>query len=376
MKLTPSVAAELAKDVYLVRESRFIKVLLTRKEFSGESRVAKKISANTGIYSKDAFGVCAMGGAGYENELFIIFRGTDTAHDVISDLWIGISRSKTGLPVHSGFNRVFESLLPQLKQFLATVKQVKKVHCIGHSLGGAIATLAADWIKSNKGLPVQLYTFGAPRPGLTMFAQHLSQKIWRKNIFRVYHATDPVPMIPLYPFVHPPLPGYGHYLPSSQGIFSHQAHAMDEYIKSVEGMSWSGLERRTAPYNIESAVELWLKSASPVTSRSPHIWQWINAALIYVLKKITFTAALLLQSGVTGAVTLADTIAYILYKGINISKDIGGWVLLLIRKIMQALGMAVIETVEAINRVFLSRILVRLMNKTNEEARNAIRKID
>ncbi len=100
MKLTPSVAAELAKDVYLVRESRFIKVLLTRKEFSGESRVAKKISANTGIYSKDAFGVCAMGGAGYENELFIIFRGTDTAHDVISDLWIGISRSKTGLPVY------------------------------------------------------------------------------------------------------------------------------------------------------------------------------------------------------------------------------------------------------------------------------------
>ncbi len=102
-ELSPLTSASLAREIYAVRTESAFSIFLQRKEFSNKKFSNQKLHADTGGYlikKQSAFGVCAMGGAGYENELFIIFRGTDTAHDVISDLWIGISRSKTGLPVY------------------------------------------------------------------------------------------------------------------------------------------------------------------------------------------------------------------------------------------------------------------------------------
>ncbi len=101
MGLQPLTAAKLADGIYSVQSEYLLPAFLAQPIFNTGTQ--KKLNANSGGYlikKQSAFGVCAMGGAGYENELFIIFRGTDTAHDVISDLWIGISRSKTGLPVY------------------------------------------------------------------------------------------------------------------------------------------------------------------------------------------------------------------------------------------------------------------------------------
>nr|WP_274054955.1 hypothetical protein [Thalassomonas haliotis] len=39
------------------------------------------------------------------------------------------------------------------------------MHCVGHSPGGALAALTADWIKAGFGKTVYLYTFAAPRVG-------------------------------------------------------------------------------------------------------------------------------------------------------------------------------------------------------------------
>lgn len=381
MELKPRIAAELAKDVYLIQNDRFIKVLLTRPEFSKKKSDSLQLKAEVGsrlINVRDAFGACAMGGDKYKNELFLIFRGTTTANhnaDWISNARIGVSSSKTGLPVHTGFNHIFNSMLPQLKIFLSENKQIKSVHCIGHSLGGAVASLAADWIKSNRGIPVKLYTFGAPKPGMMLFANRLSSKLGKKNVFRAYHATDPVPMIPLYPFVQPPLPGFGHYIPSSETIFSAAAHDMGKYVESVKDLTWNHLERMQPPYSIERAVEQWLKSKSPVTSSSPHIWQWINEAIIYILRKAFGAAATVLQGGFIGAVTLADTIAYMLRKGIELSIAIGQWVLLLMRKIMEVLGLKKVEKVETLDQTLMRNMMIKLIDKTNQEARSVIQKI-
>ena len=381
MELKPRIAAELAKDVYLIQNDRFIKVLLTRPEFSKKKSDSLQLKAEVGsrlINVRDAFGACAMGGDKYKNELFLIFRGTTTANhnaDWISNARIGVSSSKTGLPVHTGFNHIFNSMLPQLKIFLSENKQIKSVHCIGHSLGGAVASLAADWIKSNRGIPVKLYTFGAPKPGMMLFANRLSSKLGKKNVFRAYHATDPVPMIPLYPFVQPPLPGFGHYIPSSETIFSAAAHDMGKYVESVKDLTWNHLERLRPPYSIERAVEQWLKSKSPVTSSSPHIWQWINEAIIYILRKAFGAAATVLQGGFIGAITLADTIAYMLSKGIELSIAIGEWVLLLMRKIVEVLGLKKIETIETLDQTLMRNMMIKLIDKTNQEAKNVIQKI-
>jgi len=226
MELMPRIAAELADDIYTVQNERLLPAFMFRKEFSHDiytvqnerllpafmfrkefSRKpghSEKLTAEVGsrlINTRDGFGVCAMGGDKYKNELFLVFRGSTNANhnaDWVSNARIGVSSSKSGLPVHTGFNHIFNSMLPQIQSFLKDAKQIKSVHCIGHSLGGAVASLAADWVKSNKGLPVKLYTFGAPKPGMMLFASRLSQKIGKQNIFRAYHATDPVPMIPLF----------------------------------------------------------------------------------------------------------------------------------------------------------------------------------
>lgn len=380
-ELSPKISSELAKEAYGVQNDFLLKIFLDRKEFSDSS---KHLKAEVGFRSKflintrDGFGVCVMGGSKYKNELFIIFRGSTFANkkaDWISNARIGVTTSKTGLPVHIGFNHIFNSMLPQIQSFLKDVKKIKTVHCIGHSLGGAVASLAADWIRSNRGVPVKLYTFGAPKPGFTLFANRLSSKIRKKNIFRAYHATDPVPMIPLYPFVQPPVPGFGHFIPSSEVIFSADAHDIGKYVESVENYTWKQLERRKPPYSFESAVEEWLKSKSPVTSSSPHIWQWINEAIIYILKKVFGAAAAILHSGFVGAVTLADTIAYMLRKGIELSISIGEWVLLLMHKIMEVLGLKKVESTDSLNQTLMRSTMIKLIDKTNQEARNVIQNI-
>lgn len=382
-ELSPRTAAELAKDVYGVQTEFALQGFLARPEFSHKKGEKQQLIAQVGgriiKNASDGFGICAMGGKGYENELFLIFRGTTKANnnaDWISNVRIGITPSKTGLPVHIGFNNIFTSMLPQIKEFIALNKNIIAIHCVGHSLGGAIATLAADWIKSSIGKTVKLYTFGAPKPGLILFSANFTRKLGKKNIFRTYHATDPVPMIPLFPFVHPPLPGFGHYIPSSESILSHEAHDMRKYINSISKSSWSELERRSPPYSMETVVEQWLKSKIPVSASSPKIWEWINAALIYVLKKVAGAAIVAIQAGFIGALTVADTIAWILRKGIDLSKAASQWVIRLMRKIMQVLGMKVVESSKELTQTLMQNTLTRLMIRTTDEAKRAIMKIN
>jgi len=381
-ELSPSVAAQLAAAVYAVQDENGGRKFLSRSEFSTKAGDGKQLKATVGfrlINAQDGFGICACGGQGYENDLFIIFRGSTTANhcaDFASNGRIGVEFSQTGLPVHIGFNQVFNSMLPQIKEFLGSQLQVTGViHCIGHSLGGAVATLAANWIKGNRVNEVKLYTFGAPRAGLSRFAKRLTANLTANNIHRVYHATDPVPMIPIFPFVHAPLPGLGHYIPSSEMIVSAEAHGMGKYILSVNTLSWNDLERRPPPYTVESAIEQWLQSKIPVNPADPKMWDWINAALVYVLKKYLTGLFVALETGLTGVFTIADKIAWILNKGIDLSKEASAAVHNLMRKIMQALGMAIVKTAKELTQALLRSVLLSLMHKLSDEAQRAVRQI-
>ncbi|NNE63451.1 MAG: hypothetical protein HKN34_05160, partial [Gammaproteobacteria bacterium] len=164
-QLSPRVAAELANEVYDVQSELFLKGFLSRPEFSKKESNKKHLVAEVGgrllRATRVGFGVCALGGKGYENELFIIFRGSTFANnnaDWISNGRIGIQTSINGLPVHIGFNSIFNSMLPSIKDYLSKVQNIKTIHCIGHSLGGAIATLTADWISTHRAQTVKLYT--------------------------------------------------------------------------------------------------------------------------------------------------------------------------------------------------------------------------
>lgn len=125
----------------------------------------------------------------------------------------------------------------------------------------------------------------------------------------------------------------------------------------------------------DKLIERWLKSDKSVNPFSPKTWEWINAGLALVLKKIMAGAAALIQAPFVAGLTLADKIAWVLRKGIDMSKDAGSWVFHLMRKMMQALGMKVVKTVAELTRQFMQHILLQLIERITAEAQRAIRQI-
>ena len=74
----------------------------------------------------------------------------------------------------------------------------------GHSLGGAIATLAAAALRAAHGA-TDLYTYGSPRVGNAAFVEHV--EALPGGNFRLTHDADPVPLLP------PSVLGYRHLSP-------------------------------------------------------------------------------------------------------------------------------------------------------------------
>ena len=384
--ISPAQAAQLADEVYAVQAANQLKYFLDnpvfKKSTKGAPPVNRYLEAEVGgrviLNTNDGFGVCAQGVTG--DELFLVFRGTTSANrgaDFLTDARIGIKTSDAGLPVHVGFDHCFSSMLPEIRSFFSEHTGLgKTVHCIGHSLGGAIASLAADWVSRNTIHTPKLYTFGAPRVGTDWFVKSTTSAVGADNIHRTYHRTDPVPMVPLYPFMHAPYGKVGHFLFSTEALTSGEAHKMGKYIKSVKSKSWEQMnEVPENPYTIESAIESWLRSKSPVDADSASFWRWVDSALIYVLKKVASTTLVSIQGAFVASFTIADKIAYILAKGIELADNISVWVQHLMRKLMQALGMKVTQAKEELTYSLMRYVLERIIEKINKQARNALRRL-
>jgi len=93
-------------------------------------------------------------------EAIVVFRGTEMKLDDLStDLaawlepWVGGGR------VHAGFAKAFNVIWPEIRMHLDQLS-ASRVTFTGHSLGAALATLAANLWKDG-----QLVTFGSPRVG-------------------------------------------------------------------------------------------------------------------------------------------------------------------------------------------------------------------
>jgi len=72
---------------------------------------------------------------------------------------------------------------------------------VGHSLGGALATLAAMDIKLNvPGKSVSCYTFGSPKVGDSAFAGAYNKLV--PDTHRFVNDTDLVPKIPPFGYEH------------------------------------------------------------------------------------------------------------------------------------------------------------------------------
>jgi feruloyl esterase len=79
------------------------------------------------------------------------------------------------------------------------------VYVTGHSLGAALAALAALDLTLQQQPLKAVYTFGQPRIGNQAFAHYLNQTL-AAPLFRVVHHRDPIPHLPAqeWGFYHPP----------------------------------------------------------------------------------------------------------------------------------------------------------------------------
>jgi len=68
----------------------------------------------------------------------------------------------------------------------------------GHSLGGALSSMAAVALKHNfPNTEIRMYSYGAPRTGNKIYADHVNET-FGVNAHRVVHTDDGVPtMIPI-----------------------------------------------------------------------------------------------------------------------------------------------------------------------------------
>src|SRR5699024_9322989 len=110
------------------------------------------------------FGYIAAGKGAHAGEVLVATRGTATRYDWLSNLNVAMQAGPGGTLVHAGFNEVWKSFAADVSAFLRG-RNPSVVHCVGHSLGGALATLTADACSSAGIGELRLYTFGSPRVG-------------------------------------------------------------------------------------------------------------------------------------------------------------------------------------------------------------------
>ncbi len=124
-----------------------------------------------------------------ENSHFavLVFRGTEQRpKDFIIDINVGLQPLlSNGIGVHAGFRDALDSVWNKIKPELD--KLTCPIFFTGHSLGAALATLAATLHA-----PQAVYAFGSPLVGNEAFVTSL------KNvpIYRVIHDQDPVTIVP------------------------------------------------------------------------------------------------------------------------------------------------------------------------------------
>ena len=107
------------------------------------------------------------------NDLWFAFRGTEPSklNDVTADLKLIKNSAMAGGKVHSGFqdevNDLWMDILKELEHN-SNLKVQKDVYMCGHSLGAAMATIAAT-----RHQPEELFTFGSPRVGGPKFIKNI-----------------------------------------------------------------------------------------------------------------------------------------------------------------------------------------------------------
>lgn len=354
-QLTPSIAALIANGTYSLINDPVSKVTAPSSSLRASANplgIANMFATNdhdqlhgtSGVpmfKRLTGFGYIAQGIGAYKDEALVALRGTDIVPDWLTDATIGVTTGPTGTPVHMGFNTTYQSFAPEIQAYFRSHRP-KTIHCVGHSLGGALATLAADYLSANTGAKVELYTFGSPRTGGPAFARGVSQRLSSANIHRVYHPADPVPMVPLWPFAHVPKGENGLAIAISETTrIDFNAHKMEaSYLPAMTGKTWGQLQSNGAQTLTDRQIRAWIGRAanSTVLSWGARAYEMIGIALDWVLRQCGTALLVAFQAAIGGTITMLDQLAYMLTRAAEISREISWYVEALVTIILKFVG--------------------------------------
>jgi hypothetical protein len=160
--------------------------------------------------------------------LVVAFRGTASMANVATDLkawavryqppskaahreglagWVGKVPDSLPVRVHGGFYGAWRGagfsrrLLSKVQAAIDAWPSLegRRVLLTGHSLGGALAALAAFEIKrANPALEITCYTYGAPKVGNRAFARAYAGAV--PDTWGLINLQDPIARIPKWPF--------------------------------------------------------------------------------------------------------------------------------------------------------------------------------
>lgn len=337
-------------------------------------------AGKSGFGTSSGFGYLLNIKKGQLRHTVIATRGTRPemgAPDLLTDARAAMTGFGDFGQVHKGFKKTFDSVLANLVRDSSAVMDSDVVHCVGHSLGGAVATLmAAHYARLGK--KVKLYTFGSPRVGaFTSFAA-MHKAIGKDNIYRVAHDLDPISLIGPFPYIHvnPSASDANNFtLPSPTGsLFSTANHDMQAYIASVAKsplLTWEnarGYAKQTDHDNCVLAK--WLLHEG----NNPGWVQYASAKTLGILFKLFSHVLKSISTSLILGLTAVDLLAEMLMNGMTRMATLGTQVFTLLRHAATWAGITVAAGADFTTQI-IGRILTTMLARLNAMATHAINTI-
>lgn len=221
-----------------------------------DGKTAKTLYKNLGytrhkFFEKDGAQAHAVWNS---DEYVLCFRGTEPSEfsDIKADLNAWPDRAQIGGRVHNGFQNEVEKLWPGVLKHLEANSKNKNIYLTGHSLGGAMATVAASRLNDRVSA---LYTYGSPRVGNREFVKQFKHLPHYRHV----NNNDVVVKVPfaILGYIHHCSPRYMNYygqirtmtpwqrfkdklrgrwraLQKRQVFDGFYDHSADEYCKNLE----------------------------------------------------------------------------------------------------------------------------------------------
>lgn len=136
----------------------------------------------------------------HNDSMYVLaFRGTEPTkmEDINADIKAYKSSTQQGR-VHAGFQEAYEEVAADIEKYLNQGKWTWPLYITGHSLGGALATVATQSLEHKvKSHIAACYTFGSPRVGNSLYERNT-----KAPFYRIVHSTDIVTLVPNIGYRH------------------------------------------------------------------------------------------------------------------------------------------------------------------------------